>query len=306
MSRFFRRSRARHNPRLRLTFALILAGLDFVFVTGALAAVAALGGSPGPRGTIAIVDDRTIYLIPAAGGRVRRVTAPDRALGRVDLSPDGFRIALDGFKGIWVMRRDGSRAELLQTPVTTRSPGDVAWSPNGQKLAFSGGDSLLTIFANGRGSRQLTTAREFDIAYPDWTPDSRRIVFARKPAASSEREWVIYSIGADGVGLRRIIRGVDPTVSPDGSTLAFSRLARPGFGGGVYVVPIGGGRARLLFPGGSNPEWSPDGRYLAYTRDVACGHAVCEGRVFVAPAAGDKARAYGPRIADIGALSWSR
>jgi Tol biopolymer transport system component/C-terminal processing protease CtpA/Prc len=56
-----------------------------------------------------------------------------------------------------------------------------------------------------------------------------------------------------------------PAISPDGQQIAFA------FEGSVFVVPAGGGNARLLVGNGhhsSNPVWSPDGRNIAYASDV--------------------------------------
>ena len=127
-------------------------------------------------------------------------------------------------------------------------------------------------------------------------------MFVRNPKQSS-RLGFISAIGSDGRGLRRIVdrgRWGEPSVSPDGSTVAFANSE------GIFLAPMKGGKARLFIRSGYRAEWSPDGRYLAFTRDVACGHAVCEGRVFIVSASGGKARAYRPKVGDIGPLSWSR
>jgi dipeptidyl aminopeptidase/acylaminoacyl peptidase len=50
--------------------------------------------------------------------------------------------------------------------------------------------------------------------------------------------------------------------SPDSSQIAF-RSERDG--GGIYVVGVLGGQARVVAREGSRPRFSPDGRYLAYS-----------------------------------------
>jgi TolB protein len=73
----------------------------------------------------------------------------------------------------------------------------------------------------------------------------------------------IYTVNADGSNLTRLTDGMDPSWSPDGRQIAFSRWRTPW---GVYTINADGGNERLLF--GSNvartPVWSPDGDRLAF------------------------------------------
>jgi Tol biopolymer transport system component len=251
----------------------------------------------GPTGTIAVAGGtkpRTIYVISPASGRTRTVRAPDVSIN-LDLSPDGARIAIAGSTGLWVMNRDGSRARRIGA-----GAGDVVWSPGARRLAIVRDELLLTVASGGGRATRVTAHAEA----PDWWPDGKRILFVRNPERSS-RDGVVSAIGAGGRDLRRIVANgtwYGPRVSPDGSRLAFYRNGVPG----IYVASTRGGRPRLFIRNGTRPEWSPDGRYLAFTRDVRCSEALCSGRIFVVPISGGKPRPYGPAIPDIGGLSWSR
>ncbi len=74
----------------------------------------------------------------------------------------------------------------------------------------------------------------------------------------------IYSIDADGTGLRRLAQGLDPTWSPDGDRVAFARWDFPY---GLYVVHADGTGERQIFgaPQIKAPDWSPDGTRLVFT-----------------------------------------
>lgn len=71
---------------------------------------------------------------------------------------------------------------------------------------------------------------------------------------------------------------VDYDLSPDGRELAFARNTdvptAVGTGNDVWVVPAGGGEARLLTTSGANdvaPQYSPDGRYLTWLSQERAG-----------------------------------
>lgn len=69
----------------------------------------------------------------------------------------------------------------------------------------------------------------------------------------------IYVINGNGTGLRKLTTGFEPTLSPDGTQVAFTRFSTPM---GVYLIDVDGKNERLVF--GVNrarsPSWSPDGR----------------------------------------------
>lgn len=156
-------------------------------------------------------------------------------------------------------------------------------------------EALFTVAVNGKKLRKLHGGR---VDAPDWSPSGTSIVFVHNPSPRDE-VGLIQSIEIDDRKVRSIVRGRDPDVSPDGAKLAFAQRK------GIYVMPLEGGKPRLIITRGEHPEWSPDGRYLAFTRRVKCGEAGCSGRVFLVRATGGRARAIGPRIFEIGPLSWS-
>jgi Tol biopolymer transport system component len=258
----------------------------------------------GPSGTIAVTGgslhtERQIVLISPASRVTRRVTAPDDVV-RLDISPDGSRIALTGFTGIWVMQPDGSDARRILVEVLDEDhpfgAGEIAWAPDGRRLVFArSDDSLFTISADGKNRKRLVDHAD----QPDWSAHGEEIVFVQNPEQSG-RAGIIAAIGNDGRGLRRIVdrgRWGEPRVSPDGATVAFANKE------GVFLASMEGGDVRLFIRNGYRPAWSPDGNYLAFTRSVHCDE-VCTSRVLIVPATGGRARAYGPAIGDIGPLSW--
>jgi Tol biopolymer transport system component len=110
--------------------------------------------------------------------------------------------------------------------------------------------SLYVMNANGRGVRRLTSGR-FD-QRPAWSPNGRWIAY--------ESRRGINLIHPDGSGGRRI-RGTAgaawPSWAPAGKRLAFAD------DGWIWTAERDGSKRRRLAHG-SDPDWSPDGRSIAY------------------------------------------
>jgi Tol biopolymer transport system component/tetratricopeptide (TPR) repeat protein len=64
---------------------------------------------------------------------------------------------------------------------------------------------------------------------------------------------------------RLVPKGFHPTFSPDGARLAYSHGLLTA--SGIAVLDLETGRTQLLTTSGRNPEWSPDGRYIAFERN---------------------------------------
>jgi hypothetical protein len=257
-----------------------------------------------PTGTISLVgteDSRVVYLIAVSSGAVRQIRAPDALLGgKADLSSASPRIAAAGIRGIWTFSRRGhhSRRVLPVSGSVRFLPYVVDWSPDGQRVAFARASGLFVLtLRSGRARRVVSDS---DIHTPEWSPDGDAIVYVRDNEPSAG-DGSIEIISLDGTRRDPITRGLFPSVSPDGLRIAFARRD------GVYVTALRGGKAVRVVARASHPVWSPDGRYLGFTRHVACGDSGCIGRTFVTRADGyGEARPVGPRIFDIGQLSWAR
>ena len=105
--------------------------------------------------------------------------------------------------------------------------------------------------------------------------------------------WIQQIGGRDPIQLTRDDSDdSDPNISPDGTRVAF-RSERSG--GGIYTVPALGGEEVLIAPGGRNPQFSPDGRWIAYWegRELG-GYLPGSARVFVVETGGGQPRQVGP------------
>lgn len=67
--------------------------------------------------------------------------------------------------------------------------------------------------------------------------------------------------------LRAVSSGLDPSLSPDGSQIAFSRI---GNANGIYLINTDGSNERKIFgdrDGLMSPKWSPDGKWIVFSRN---------------------------------------
>jgi TolB protein len=128
-------------------------------------------------------------------------------------------------------------------------------------------------------------------------------------AALSGREAMpapsqLYAMAPDGSGQRRVTMSDaedgQPSVSPDGSTLAFVRAVDGN--NQVFVSALDGSHARRLTNQGANgrPAWSPDGRRIGFVSDMGGSLDVYS----MAPDGRDLRRLTDSRASDFG-FAWS-
>ena len=136
------------------------------------------------------------------------------------------------------------------------------------------------------GFRQYSRGWTLRSLSPEWTPDGAHIVFvaeaARKEFTRDERKIMsrVHVVGGDGSNLRTIsdesreyVRDHSPSVSPDGTRVAYSVYNRVSdnkiYEEIVTTALDGSERRRLTHKVGLDreSEWLPDGDRIAFRRD---------------------------------------
>ena len=219
--------------------------------------------SPDGR-SIAYYDSTGVFVMNADGTGKRLLTdqagrgSPARS---PTWSPDGRMVAFAStLGGIFVVNADGSGEQRLTSSGSFACP---AWSPDGHRIAFvSLYDSIYVVDAAGGPERRLTRHAYTESGFA-WSPDSRRIVYAR------EKRGGVYTIDVDGTGDRRLTRNpLKQDFSPDGfgyspdrRTIAYAS-DRTGKGD-IYLMNAGGGNQRQL-TNGPNVDGAPAWSLSAY------------------------------------------
>lgn len=179
--------------------------------------------------------------IDGSGYEVFDLPADGLNLGAGPFTPDGTRIAFEGFHptdpiadGIYVGSSAGG-TDLEQITEEHDIPGD--FSPDGSQLAFhrptpntdasplSG--SLMVAELDGLDIRQVTPDGMIIQCCPRWSPDGSRIAF-------EDPEGSLWLIDPDGGNLFEIFDGrdeagyaIDPAWSPDGTQIIFALNSGP-------------------------------------------------------------------------------
>jgi Tol biopolymer transport system component len=188
-------------------------------------------------------------------------------LGAV-LSTQGDRIAL-GIGGtqidIWVLDlARGVRTRLTFGPISNMNP---IWSPDGKWIAYtavrSGHFDLSRKPSDGSGADEILFTDDHQITPTDWSRDGKNLLYSR---CSLDGRCEIWALPLEGEHKPSLVapQGTNGRLSPDGRWLAYRSLESGQTE--VYVMPFGGGQGKwqVSANGGTQPQWSRDGKELYY------------------------------------------
>ncbi len=186
------------------------------------------------------------------------------------VSPDGSRVALASRReGSWdLFLLDLPSGEIQRLTDAGGYAGHPTWSPDGQWIAYEGyqdGDFDIWIHPVGGGQADIQLSHPGMDISPAWDPVSgRRIAFVSDAAGAAD----IYLANLDDpderfVNLTRSQGPAfsDPTFSPDGSHLAYTRRLDGLRTILVHDLTNPSQPAMVLGPG-EEAAWSPDGGVL--------------------------------------------
>jgi TolB protein len=127
-------------------------------------------------------------------------------------------------------------------------------------------DQICIMNADGSGMRRLTTEDNLRHFYPSLAPDGQSVLYA---GFREQNVYEIYRLNLNDGSVDRLTNRMGvlnaPEVSPDGSSIAFTR-GNPNNGQFQVMVMDRNGENAGNIPQifGWDPTWSPDGKQILY------------------------------------------
>ena len=231
---------------------------------------------------------RQIYIVPATGGLPMSLTSSGRN-ERPKWSPDSKRIAFISDRGgssqIWTMDPDGSNARQV-TNLSTEASGEI-WSPDGKTMVFTS-DVYPECTDDACNQRRADAEKASKVKAHIYT----HLLYRHWTEWQGARRRHIFVVPAEGGTARDLTPGIhfdvppfslggpdDYAISPDGKEVSYAANLDEeqafSTNSEIYTVPIEGGEAKKIStsPGADNsPQYSPDGKYLAWRMQVRAGY----------------------------------
>lgn len=230
-----------------------------------------------------------IYLVPLSGGEMRQLTNDQQSSTTPRWSPDGERLAFvsarDGESQIWTI--DVSSGTLKKITSISTGAADPVWSPDGRWLAF-----VSDIYPECRDDA-CNKRRADEVAQNKVKAHvADRLLYRHWKAWKDGMRTHVFVISSVGGEARDVTPGdydappfslggpTDYAFSPDSSELAFTsnhdKVEAISTNADVWLVSVKGGAAKNITSANrgydGSPQFSPDGRYIAYRSQITPGY----------------------------------
>jgi dipeptidyl aminopeptidase/acylaminoacyl peptidase len=240
-----------------------------------------------------------VWKLPLDGGEAQPVTALPLDVGSFVLSPDGSRLALS--MEVFPGSTPAETRKRMDDDATKKATGMIydrlffrhwdTWADGRRSHVFvvpvSGGDPVDVMKAMDADSPSKPFGGSVEYAF---TPDGKAIVFGARDAGREEAwstNFDLFLAPIDGSAAPRNLTASNqawdayPAFSPDGKTLAYAAMKRPGYEADRFRLMLRAwpeGTDRVLTEewdrSAGNLVWSADGKEIYVTSDDVGNHAL--------------------------------
>jgi tricorn protease len=247
-----------------------------------------------------MLSKNNIWRVAADGGKPEQVTKhTSGSLFWPSISADGKVIVYEENFGLWKLNTatgetreikidltPGEKENNRETLLVNGEADTYHLSPSGKRAVISTHGELFTVATDRGEVRRLTRTPDVREVQPQWSPDGKRIAFVSDKSGREE----VWSCNEGGTDLKQISSAdtlkSQIVWSPDSKSLLYT-----GSDGAMHRYDFDGGQDKVIARGEvvtfggaaiSNPQWSPDGKWVSYAKS---GRDLLP-HIYVAPADG--------------------
>ncbi|HSP33042.1 MAG TPA: DPP IV N-terminal domain-containing protein, partial [Thermoanaerobaculia bacterium] len=198
--------------------------------------------------------------------------------GRLIIEQAGYLHLLDPSTSKTSRLKVGVAADLVETRPRfvkgAKYVRNMALSPSGARAAVEFRGEIITVPMEKGDDRNVTQSVAANDRSPVWSPDGKSIAYFTDESgeyqlriAPQDGRGAVRNIKVDGAGFYE-----DPKWSPDGTKISYSDNSHS-----LYVLDVASGAATKvsqnalyrpthIFGANVDHNWSPDSKWLAYTR----------------------------------------
>lgn len=196
-------------------------------------------------------------------------------------SPDSqyiiFTSVRDGHHELYRIDAEGKNLKKLTEGNFDSEDGD--YSPDGKRIVFAsnrtGNNELYIMDSDGGNIKQLTVSLSQE-GTPRWSPDGHKILFRSSPTLESPSN--LYTLDLNNLEFEQLTNSTEgefhQSWSADGSKICFVKVVNGVFQ--IHTMSSRGGKSKILVNDKRYqtfyPNWSPNGKHIAFTRDVVEGN----------------------------------
>lgn len=251
-----------------------------------------------------MASKNNIWKVAEDGGQPTQVTQhTSGSLFFPSMSSDGKVIVYEENFGLWKLDLTSGRSVEVKINIASDDKENTAdtqtinseadafhLSPSGRRAVIATNGELFTIATDRGDVTRLTNTPGAREVQPAWSPDGKLIAFVAD-RSGREEVWVCDERGGS---LKQISDGdsvkTQLTWSPDGKSILYTgsdkKLYRHDFASNKTTVLAQGDVVMFGGSGVMNPQWSPDGQWVSFSRggDNMLSH------IHVIPSTGGQAR----------------